>query len=98
MKDLLIQNFVKKYTQKLDMQATVTSSVSVLIAKVISQEVETFMEREKDAMNQKSLRQLEKDIENILAMDPRVGPFLKPTRNGKRDMSLQPTHSTATAQ
>ncbi len=56
MKDLLIQNFVKKYTQKLDMQATVTSQVSVLIAKVISQEVETFMEKEKDAMNQKSLR------------------------------------------
>ena len=40
MRDLLVQNFMKKYTQKLDMHGTTTSQISVLIAKVISHEVE----------------------------------------------------------
>lgn len=62
-----MQNFMKKYTAKLDMQATTTSQVSVVIAKIISQEVELFMEREKHAMNQKSLKKLEKDIDVMLA-------------------------------
>ena len=51
MRDLLVQNFMKKYTAKLDMHATTTSHVSVIIAKIISQEVEQFMEKEKHAMN-----------------------------------------------
>ena len=34
------------------------------------------MEREKNAMNQKNLRQLEKDIEALVAADSRIAPFL----------------------
>ena len=88
MRDLLIQNFMKKYTQKLDMHSTMTSQISVLIAKIVSHEVEKFMEREKSAMNQKSLKNLEKDIETMLISDPRIGNMIKTTRNQRREMSL----------
>jgi len=41
---------MKKYNQRLD-PAQSTASVQVQISKIISQEVESFMEREKNAMN-----------------------------------------------
>ena len=49
------------------------------------------MEREKNAMNQKTLKQLEKEIETIIASDSRISPFLNNiSRNLVRDMSQQP--------
>ena len=48
----------------------------MFIAKMIANEVDLFMDREKTVMNHKSLRQLEKDIEGILTSDPRIGPLL----------------------
>ena len=56
------------------------------------------MEREKSAMNQKSLKNLEKDIDAILAADPRIANYLKTTRNMRRDMSLQPGSSKTAAE
>jgi predicted DNA-binding protein (UPF0278 family) len=55
MRELLVQNFMKKFNQRLDPGQT-TANVQVYISKIISQEVESFMEREKNAMNQKTLR------------------------------------------
>jgi hypothetical protein len=47
------------------------------------------MEREKNAMNQKTLRKLENDIEKIVLSDARISPFLNNTsRNQRRDLSL----------
>ena len=49
------------------------------------------MEREKNAMNQKTLRKLEKDIETIVLNDARISPFLNnnTSRNQRRDLSLK---------
>ena len=98
MRDLFVQNFLKKYMQRMDQQAATAASNSALVARIISNEVELFMDREKgNGMNQKALRQLEKDIEQILYDDPRVGPLLgnqAPVRLStiprERDMSMQP--------
>jgi hypothetical protein len=61
----------------------------VQISKIISSEVESFMERERNAMNQKTLRALEKDIETMVLSDARISPFLINTsRNQRRDLSL----------
>lgn len=43
MKDLLVQNFLKKYMQKLDHNQT-TATNSALIARIIASEVDQFME------------------------------------------------------
>jgi hypothetical protein len=59
-----------------------------LIAKIISNEVDIFMDREKSDINQKNLKQLEKEIDIILQEDPRVGHLLLPIRrNENRDHS-----------
>lgn len=88
MRELLVQNFMKKYNQWLDPSHS-TANVQVQISKIISYEVESFMEREKNAMNQKTLRKLEKDIETIVLSDARISPFLNNTsRNQRRDLSL----------
>ena len=65
MRELLVQNFMKKYNQWLDPSHS-TANVQVQISKIISSEVESFMERERNAMNQKTLRALEKDIETMV--------------------------------
>lgn len=63
MKELLVQNYLKKYMNRIEP----STANNVLIARVISTEVENFMERERgQAMNQKALRELEKDIEGML--------------------------------
>ena len=54
MKDLLVQNFLKRYTQRLDSNSNAANSV--LIARIIANEVDLFMDREKSALNHKSLR------------------------------------------
>jgi hypothetical protein len=46
------------------------------------------MEREKHAMNQKSLKNLEKDIDIMLAQDGRIGSLFKNTRNQPREYSI----------
>ena len=55
MKELLVQNFLKKYTQRLDPSSS-TAVNSALIARIIANEVDMFMDREKSAMSQKSLK------------------------------------------
>ena len=50
MKDLLVQNFLKRYTSRLDPGQS-TAANSIIIAKIIANEVEGFMERERNAMN-----------------------------------------------
>ena len=88
MRELLVQNFMKKYNQRLDPSQS-TAGVQVQISKIISNQVENFMEREKNAMNQKTLRKLEKDIEAIVLADHRIAQFLNSTsRNQRRDLSL----------
>ncbi len=62
---------MKKYNQRLD-PAQTTATIQVQISKIISQEVEQFIEREKNAMNQKTLRALEKEIEAIIAADAKI--------------------------
>jgi hypothetical protein len=60
MKELLIQNFLKKYMNRVEQ----TAGNNGLVARIIANEVELFMDRERgQQMNQKALRQLEKDIE-----------------------------------
>lgn len=55
MKDLLVQNFLKKYMQRMDQAATANNSA--LVARIISNEVDLFMDRERgNGMNQKALR------------------------------------------
>ena len=75
---------------------------SALIARIIANEVDLFMDREKggSAMDQKALRQLERDIEQILLEDPRIGgqmmskPAVKQQQNTeRRDYSQGPTIS-----
>jgi hypothetical protein len=75
MKELLIQNFLKKYMNRMDPLATAGNNG--LIARVVANEVEIFMDREKgQGLNQKSLRALEKSIETILKQDPGIGPSI----------------------
>jgi hypothetical protein len=50
MKDLLVQNFLKRYTSRLDPGQS-TAANSIIIAKIIANEVEGFMGRERNAMN-----------------------------------------------
>lgn len=45
MKELLVQNYLKKYMNRMEPSATAANNV--LIARVISNEVELFMERER---------------------------------------------------
>lgn len=88
MKELLVQNFLRRYMQKVD---TASAANSALMSRIIANEVDLFMERERtgSALDQRALRQLEKDIERILNEDPRIGPQLvSPQRKGER--SQQP--------
>lgn len=100
MKELLVQNYLKKYMNRVEP----STANNVLIARVISSEVDAFIEREKggQGMNQKALRELEKDIEARLKQDSRLQILDIPTRQSiqegfqaKRDMSQQPYTSKA---
>jgi len=92
MKELLVQNYLKRYMNRIEPG----TANNVLIARVISIEVENFMERERgQGMNQKALKELEKEIESKLKQDPRLQLFDIPIRQSiqeggfplKRDLS-----------
>ena len=69
-----------------------TAAVSTHIARIVATEVEGFMEREKSSLNQKNLRQLEKEIDKLVNEDPKVGPLLLAAgpdiKGEKRDLSV----------
>lgn len=55
-----------------------TAANSSMIARIITNEVEEFMDRERTTTSQKDLKELERDIERILTSDAKVGKLLLP--------------------
>ncbi len=68
MKELLVQNFLKKYMNRIEPSAAAGNNG--LIARIVANEVDLFMEKERgQSMNQKALKVLEKDIEIMIRSD-----------------------------
>ena len=77
MKELLVQNFLKRYMQRFEAPSAANSA---LMARIIANEIDLFLdgERSTQGLDQKALRKLEKDIEVILQEDPRLGSQMIP--------------------
>ena len=69
MRDLLCQNFLKRFNRKLKPSAQTTQS-SLLIAKIVGNEIDIFLSN--STLNQKNLKEFEKHLDTILENDPRV--------------------------
>ena len=74
LKELLVQNFLKKYSQRLEASAN-TAAMQMLISQITAQEIEKFLERQQ--LSQKNLAQFEKDLQKIMESDPRLASAIK---------------------
>ena len=80
LKELLIQNFLKRYSLRLQPEAN-TPANSVMIARLVSAEIEQLMAKEQ--LTQKGLRGVDREVERILQGDEKIGPYL--LKEGRRN-------------
>eukprot|EP00347_Sterkiella_histriomuscorum_P005983 403354521 len=86
LKDLLVQNFMKKYSQKLTSNNKSAAQTSIIITNIIGNQIENFLDKEQ--LTQKNLKQFEKDLEGILERDPRINSLLDPVYQDSKNNRL----------